>query len=114
MTVENLAYRLGCKIMSGTAEKLKNKVTGVYACDLLSHAMAMVSGGNLWVTIHTNLNVVAVASLTDAACVLVPENIKIEQQTLTRAGEKGVVFLSSPDSAAQVCHKALSLLGTTA
>lgn len=112
MTVEELAKKLNYKIVSGEAETLKSAVTGVYACDLLSHAMAKVSCGALWITVHTNLNVVAVASLTDAACVLIPENITIEQQTIERALEKGVVFLSSPSSSAQVCHEVFSLLGT--
>ncbi len=110
MTIEELARRLGYKIVSGEAERLKTTVTGVYACDLLSHAMAKVQQGNLWVTVHTNLNVVAVASLTDAACVLIPENIEIEQQTIDRALDKGVAFLSCPSSSAKVCHEVLMVL----
>lgn len=111
MTIEELARERGYKIVTGTAEELSHQITGVYACDLLSHAMAKMNSGNLWVTVHTNLNVVAVASLTDAACVLIPENIAIEQQTIERAIEKGVVMLSSTAPAAQVCHEVLSMLG---
>lgn len=110
MTVEELARDMGYKIVSGDDQSLKTRITGVYTCDLLSHAMAKVISGYLWVTVHTNLNVVAVASLTDASCVLVPENIAIEQQTLERAAEKGVVFLSSASSAAKVCHEVLTAL----
>ncbi len=110
MTVEELAHKLGFTIMSGGTDRLKNEVTGVYACDLLSHAMAKVQSGDLWVTVHTNLNVVAVASLTDAACVLIPESIFVEQQTLERALEKGVVFLSCSSGTAKVCHEVLSVL----
>ena len=96
--------------MAGENLAKSRKVNGVYTCDLLSHAMAKVQQDNLWITVHTNLNVVAVASLTDAACVLVPENIEIEQPSLERAAEKEVIFLSCPLSAARVCHEVLNLI----
>ena len=112
MTIEALARDRGYKIVAGDTEDLSACVTGVYACDLLSHAMAKVTSGDLWITVHTNLNVVAVASLTDAACVLVPENITVEPLTIERAIEKGVVILSSSSAAAQVSHEVLSMIGT--
>jgi hypothetical protein len=111
MTIEELVRDFGYKVITGSAEDLKHPVKGVYACDLLSHAMAKVNSGDLWITIHTNINVVAVASLTDAACVLIPEGIAVEPQTVERAAEKGVVILSSPSTTAQVCHEVLSMIG---
>ena len=42
-------------------------------CDV-SHAMANIKDGNVWVTVHTNINIAAVASLTNTACVIIPEN----------------------------------------
>lgn len=111
MTIKELAQIAEVKIIAGKEEDLNREVTGVYACDLLSHAMAKVNRGDLWITVHTNLNVIAVASLTDAACVLIPENISVEPQTIDRAIEKEVVVLSSPDSSATVCHKIVPLFG---
>jgi len=113
MTVKEMAHKLGYKIINNTdpvAEKLDAKVTGVYACDLLSHAMAKVNEGDVWITVHTNLNVIAVASLTNCACVMIPENIDIESQSIERANDKGVVLLSSSKSAAHICHEILSAL----
>lgn len=110
MTVEELSKKFGYKIVSGNEENLKNSITGVYACDLLSHAMAKVNSGEVWVTVHTNLNVVAVASLTDAACVLIPENIEVDKATIEKANEKGVAFLSGSSSAAHICHEILTAL----
>jgi hypothetical protein len=111
MTIDEIAKKLGYKIVSGDNQLIGRDIKGVYACDLLSYAMANIKEGDLWVTVHTNLNVVAVASLTQAACVLVPGDNSIEPQTLKRAEEKGVVFLSSPKSSARVCFEVLSLLG---
>jgi hypothetical protein len=113
MTVNEMAQKLGYKTVNNqdsVAEKMSTPVTGVYACDLLSHAMAKVNEGDVWITVHTNLNVIAVASLTNCACVMIPENIDIESQSIERANDKGVVLLSSSKSAAHICHEILSAL----
>ncbi|MGI6085043.1 MAG: DRTGG domain-containing protein [Acetivibrionales bacterium] len=105
MTVNELSRKLELNILAGTHENLSKTVTGIYVCDLLSYAMAKVNQGDVWITVHTNLNVVAVASLTDCACVLIPDNIEIDDQTIERANDKGVPFLSSTKSAAELCYE---------
>lgn len=110
MTVKQVSEKLGFKILTRVDEAGNREVHGVYTCDLLSHAMAKVKHGDIWITVHTNLNVVAVATLTEAACVLIPENIEIEQQSLERAAEKGVIFLSGSLSSALACHEVLKLI----
>ncbi|NLX64675.1 MAG: AraC family transcriptional regulator [Clostridiaceae bacterium] len=110
MTINELSHKLGLKIITEIPKKLERKVTGVYSCDLLSHAMAKINEGDVWITIHTNLNVVAVASLTDCACVLIPENIEIEKQMAERAAEKEVVLLSGAKSAAELCYEIFRLI----
>lgn len=114
MTVRELAVKNGYDIKTEDAGGLSSQVTGVYCCDLLSHAMAKVNQGDLWITVHTNLNVIAVASLTEAACVMIPEGIEIERQTLDRAIEKNVAVLSSKKPAAQIAHEILIQIGADA
>lgn len=109
MTVNEIARKLGYRIVN-ESDSINKKVTGVYACDLLSHAMAKINEGDAWITVHTNLNVIAVASLTNCACVIIPENIDIESQTVERANEKGVVLLSASKSSALICHEILSVV----
>jgi len=109
MTVKELAEKFNYRIVN-TPDSINRQVTGAYACDLLSHAMAKINEGDAWVTVHTNLNVVAVASLTNCACVIIPENIEIENQTIERANDKGVVFLSSSKSAALICYDIINAI----
>jgi len=109
MTVKEIAEKFNYRIVN-TPDSINRQVSGAYACDLLSHAMAKVNEGDAWITVHTNLNVVAVASLTNCACVIIPEGIEIESQTVERANEKGVVFLSSPKSAALICYEILNAI----
>ncbi len=102
MTVREFADVNGYLIVTEEMPALDEPVSGVYACDLLSWAMARVSTGDVWTTVHTNLNVVAVASLTGAACVVIPEGIEIEAETLERANRQQIPLLSTPDSAAMI------------
>lgn len=79
-------------------------------CDLLSWVMARGEEGTAWVTVQTHLNVVAVASLHDFACVVVPENIDVPDATVAKANEEGIPVFSSCDTAYTVCRK-MSELG---
>ena len=106
MTVREFAARQGYRIATDDMPSLDMPITGTYACDLLSWAMAKVTTGDVWTTVHTNLNVVAVASLTGAACVVIPEGIDIETATVARANREGVPLLSAPHSAAEICIRA--------
>lgn len=108
MTIRDMVDKMGCRLAAGDDGMLDREITGVYCCDLISRAMARLDHGNVWITVHTNLNVVAVASLTDCACVVVPEAIEIEDQSLARAAEKQVVMLSSAKSAAELCFELIT------
>lgn len=106
MTVREFAKLNDCRIVTEDSCALDRAITGIYACDLLSWAMAKVSTGDAWTTVHTNLNVVAVASLTGAACVIIPENIAIEGSTVERANRHDVPLLSAKTGAADVVVRA--------
>jgi hypothetical protein len=76
---------------------------GVYVGDLLSRAMSHVQAGNLWITIMNNVNVVAVASLTEASAVILAENVVLTQDVYEAANQKGIAIYSSGMSAYDLC-----------
>jgi len=76
---------------------------GVYAGDLLSRAMSHVEADNLWITIMNNINVVAVASLTEAAAVRLAEGVSLQPEALEAAQEKNICILSSQKTVYQLC-----------
>ncbi len=78
---------------------------GVYTGDLLSRAMSRVTAGCLWVTIMSNVNVVAVATLTEPAAVLLAEGVCLQEDALAGARENGITVLTSPLSAYELCAK---------
>lgn len=98
MTVRNLIEKLGLEVLAG-CDALDNEINGCYCCDLLSWVMAHAQPGNIWITIQTHSNIVAVAMLTDISCIIIPEAISVDEDTITRANENSVVILRSKDNA---------------
>ena len=54
-------------------------VTGGYVGDLLSWVMGRARSGQAWITIMSNINTVAVASLADVACVILAEGVTLPE-----------------------------------
>lgn len=101
MTVSALAKQLNLQEI--TVADPEREVTGGYAGDLLSWVMGRVNEGDAWVTIMTNINVVAVASLADVACVILSEGVSVPPDVLDAAKAKGITLLGSPASTFAVC-----------
>lgn len=91
-------------------EEGDREITGIYVCDLLSRVMSECEAGNAWITIQTHLNVVAVAELNDAACIIVPENIAVNATTVEKAMEKKINILKSHMTAYEICWKMHELM----
>ena len=81
------------------------EITCGYTCDLLSWVMAHGDEGMAWVTVQTHLNVIAVAVLSDMACVVLPEGIRMEAESLQKARDEGMAVLTSPLTAYEICGK---------
>ncbi len=107
MTVEALAKTLDLKPLA--TPDASREAVGCYVGDLLSWVMGRARQDEVWVTIMTNLNVVAVATLSDVSCVIVAEEAEIEPAVIEKAEEKGVNLYTSPLSAFALC-KALAAL----
>ncbi len=87
------------------AVSTERDVTCGYVCDLLSWVMSHGDVGMAWVTVQTHMNVVAVAVLSEMACIILPENIDMEEESLKKAVDEEMVVLSSPLSAYEICGR---------
>ena len=105
MTVANLANALSLEILS--LPDPDREITGGYTGDLLSWVMGRAKSGDAWVTIMTNVNVVAVATLADVACVIIAENSEVGADIIKTASDKQINVLRSSLSSYEVC-KALA------
>ena len=70
INVAKLAEILGLKVFGGE-KGLGNEIGGGYTSDLLSDVMGHASAGNVWITLQTHKNVLAIASLKELAAVVI-------------------------------------------
>ncbi|MGB9809253.1 MAG: DRTGG domain-containing protein [Caldanaerobacter sp.] len=73
---------------------LEREIKGVYICDLLSWVMSHAKPNDAWITIQSHINVIAVALLSEISCVILPENLKLDEDARKKADEEGVPVLS--------------------
>ena len=78
------------------------EVTGVYIGDLLSWVMGRADCGDAWITIMSNINIVAVASLADVACIILVEGVVPDENVCTTALQKGINVYTSEKTAYQL------------
>ena len=78
------------------------EVSGVYIGDLLSWVMGRAGADEAWITIMSNRNIVAVATLADTACIVLAEGVAPDEGVAQLATDKGVNVLQSPKSAYEI------------
>ncbi|MGB9886514.1 MAG: DRTGG domain-containing protein [Moorellales bacterium] len=110
MILRDLVENLGLEVLTG-ASHLDREVTGGYVSDLLSDVIANALPGQVWLTIQTHQNVVAVASLVNLAGVILTAGKKPDGETLRRAESEGVPILGSPEPTFRVAGELWRLLG---
>ncbi len=95
ISVKEVVEKLHLEVVS-SAGTLDRPVAGGYASDLLSCVMKGAKKDDLWVTLQSHVNVVAVASLIGLAAVILTEGNRPDQETLSRAESEGVALLLTP------------------
>ncbi|EPR09189.1 DRTGG domain-containing protein [Ruminiclostridium papyrosolvens] len=103
MTLENLLKKIDGKVLTDNLKEIT--IDNIYICDLLSWVMSHAKKGDAWITVLTNVNVPAVALLTEVACVIIPEDISVEEMTLRKAKGNGIIMISTRYNAFDICKK---------
>lgn len=108
MTVECLAKEVGLKQLCIPSPE--REINGAYCGDLLSWVMGKAEPDNAWITIMSNINIVAVATLVDTSCIILAENVTLDDEILATAISKGVNILSTDLSAYDIAVKISGLI----
>ena len=108
MTVKELCQKNGYEVLC--MPDPDREVTGGYAGDLLSWVMGRAKEGDAWVTIMSNVNIIAVASLADPSCIILSENVSPDDGVLARAEAQGVNLLKTRKDTFAVCAEIAVLL----
>jgi DRTGG domain. len=96
MTVEELLSKTSWKAV--TLPDPSREITGGYSGDLLSWVMGRAESGDCWMTIMSNKNVIAVAQLTDVACVVFTEGVMPDGEMIAAADAHDINLICSDDT----------------
>ena len=94
MTVRDVATRLGLGVLAESGG-LEREITGGYSSDLLSDEIAHSQAGDVWITLQTHRNIIAVATLKELAAIVLVSGRTPDADTLVKAREEKAVILSS-------------------
>ena len=109
MDVITLKEKLGLEALN-LADPTREVRRG-YCGDLLSWVMGSACDKDAWITIMTNRNRIAVATLADVACIIICEGWEAEEEIISLAKEKGVNLFSTEEDEFTIAGKMYNLLG---
>jgi serine kinase of HPr protein (carbohydrate metabolism regulator) len=107
MIISNIAEQLNLNSLTKSNKEIN--VEGVYIGDLLSIVMSKAKENYVWITIQTHINIVAVAELLDLSCIIVVEDMEVEQETLDKAKELDIPIFKTEESAYNVACRLQNL-----
>jgi predicted transcriptional regulator len=94
MKVCDLVKMLELKVFSGDSG-LEKEITGGYSSDLLSDVMGNAKEGNVWITIQTHKNIMAVASLKEISAIILVKNLKPEDDVKNISNDEAIPILGT-------------------
>ena len=71
------------------------EIIDVYIGDLLSWVMGRAKADDAWITIMSNVNILAVASLADTSCIILAEGVTVDDNIKATAVDKEINILTT-------------------
>ncbi len=99
--IKDLAELLSLELKT-SADTGNNFVEGVYCGDLLSWVMSKAKPGNVWITIQSHINVIAVASLIGIPAVIIVEGSEVDDDVIKKAEEEEIAIFTSTKPAYEI------------
>ncbi len=112
MKLRAIVEKLQLEVLTGQ-DRLETEVTGGYTSDLLSDVMANSKTGNLWITLQTHQNIIAVAKLRDLAGIIIINNRKPDEETVQKAKEENVSVLCASETAFKISGQLYELISSS-
>jgi len=109
MLVKEVVEKLNLKIFS-FPEGVDREVRGGYTSDLLSDVMGHAKEGQIWITLQTHKNIMAVATLKDLAAIIIVKGFEPEADTLEASVSEGIPVLGSDQEAFDLSGELFNIL----
>ena len=94
MKITDIITGLNLKVISGH-NGLTNEITGGYVSDLLSDVMGNAKEGQVWITLQTHQNIIAVGSLKDLSAIIIVKGLVPEADTVEKSNIENIPVLST-------------------
>jgi serine kinase of HPr protein (carbohydrate metabolism regulator) len=105
MIISDIVDALELEVVAGYNNNNNIEVNGVYIGDLLSIVMANAQAKDIWITIQTHVNIVAVANLVELSGIIIAEGMEIDEETVKKANELNIPIFRSSLTAYQLACK---------
>jgi predicted transcriptional regulator len=108
MNVLELVETLELKVFSGY-KGLHKEIDGGYVSDLLSDVMGNAREGQVWITLQTHKNVMAVASLKVLSAVILVNGLDPDADTIAQSDSNNIPILGTIDQTFEMAGKLYQL-----
>jgi predicted transcriptional regulator len=109
MKISDIIKGLDLKVISGQ-NGLSNEVTGGYVSDLLSDVMGNAKEGQVWITLQTHQNIIAVGSLKDISAIIIVKGFVPEADTIEKSNIENIPILSTDMDTFNISGRLFELL----
>ena len=89
MKITDIIQPLDLKILSGQ-NGLSNEIKGAYVSDLLSDVIGNAKEGEIWITLQTHQNIIAVAALKDISGIIIVKGAGPEFDTIDKSNIENI------------------------
>lgn len=94
MNLQELIQVFNLKVFT-CKDNLNKDVEGGYVSDLLSDVLADAKPNQLWITLQTHKNIVAIAQLKQLSAVILVKGLEPNENTVKKAEEEKIILLGS-------------------
>ena len=108
MKISEIVKGLSLEVKSADVN-LEKEVTGGYVSDLLSDVIANCKEGNIWITLQTHQNIIAVAVLRELSGIILVNGKSPDADTLKKANEEGIPLMASSLPAFEIVGRLYNL-----
>ena len=109
MKITDIITGLNLKVVSGH-NGLSNEITGGYVSDLLSDVIGNAKEGQIWITLQTHQNIIAVASLKDISAIIIVKGLVPEVDTVEKSNIENIPLLSTEMDTFNIAGRLIELL----
>ena len=108
MNVKQLAETTGYTVFTEGEDR---EIESGYCGDFLSNIISRATDACAWLTVMNNVNVAAVATLIDCACIILCEGVEPDEALYARANALGIWVLGANENVFEAAKTVARLCG---